>query len=125
MKTIRMPKELAEKWLAALRSGEFRQGREALCVADSFCCLGVLQMVVDGKVERYRDGRACAVPSQSWLNDHQIAFQGSEENEEGSLLRAAQAPFLPSLKRSASGANDYGYSFAELADAIEAALEAT
>jgi hypothetical protein len=32
-------------WVAALRSGEYRQGKEALCktgrTADRFCCLGV------------------------------------------------------------------------------------
>lgn len=34
--------ENAQKWVAALRSGEFKQGREWLRTADDgFCCLGV------------------------------------------------------------------------------------
>lgn len=38
-----MNPEVKAKWVAALRSGRFKQGREALrdC-EDNFCCLGVL-----------------------------------------------------------------------------------
>lgn len=38
--------EWKTKWLAALRSGEYAQGRSALRVNDTFCCLGVLCDVV-------------------------------------------------------------------------------
>ena len=31
MKTIKMKRADAEKWLAALRSGEYKQGRDYLC----------------------------------------------------------------------------------------------
>ena len=34
--------ELTKAWLAALRSGEFKQGRDALRKGDEWCCLGVL-----------------------------------------------------------------------------------
>lgn len=38
-----MDPELKAKWVAALRSGEYKQGRRALrSVANEFCCLGVL-----------------------------------------------------------------------------------
>lgn len=38
-----MRKELKEKWLEALRSGKYKQGRgELRSVNDEFCCLGVL-----------------------------------------------------------------------------------
>jgi hypothetical protein len=37
-----MNKEVKEKWLAALRSGEYKQGRHALKQDNNFCCLGVL-----------------------------------------------------------------------------------
>ena len=36
-----MKKELIEQWIAALRSGEYQQGRERLKDGDNFCCLGV------------------------------------------------------------------------------------
>lgn len=37
-----MKPEIKAKWVAALRSGEYKQGREALRIGDRFCCLGVL-----------------------------------------------------------------------------------
>lgn len=43
-----MKKSVAKAWVAALRSGKYRQGKKRLRVAgetrkqDSFCCLGVL-----------------------------------------------------------------------------------
>lgn len=38
-----MKKEVADQWVAALRSGQYEQGRSALRVGEkSYCCLGVL-----------------------------------------------------------------------------------
>lgn len=37
-----MDNELKAKWTAALRSGEFVQGRDALHKDGAYCCLGVL-----------------------------------------------------------------------------------
>jgi hypothetical protein len=37
-----MHREIAEQWIAALRSGKYEQGRNTLRDGDSFCCLGVL-----------------------------------------------------------------------------------
>lgn len=37
-----MKKEVAMKWVAALRSGKFKQGHGVLHSGDKFCCLGVL-----------------------------------------------------------------------------------
>jgi hypothetical protein len=38
--------EYKAKWVAALRSGEYRQGQGKLRTGDAFCCLGVLCDVV-------------------------------------------------------------------------------
>lgn len=47
-----MKKSIARKWVKALRSGEYAQGRNALCIIgedyDRFCCLGVLINEVEG-----------------------------------------------------------------------------
>ena len=49
-----MNKELLKRWVAALRSGEYKQGTEVLCDYDEdgnavgFCCLGVLQNIEPG-----------------------------------------------------------------------------
>jgi len=40
--------EVKEDWLAALRSGEYTQGKDFLCRANgSMCCLGVLRDTID------------------------------------------------------------------------------
>ena len=37
-----MKPEVKAAWIAALRSGEYKQGRAQLRTGDQFCCLGVL-----------------------------------------------------------------------------------
>jgi hypothetical protein len=37
-----MNPRVKEKWLAALRSGEYKQEKDTLRIGDCFCCLGVL-----------------------------------------------------------------------------------
>lgn len=53
-----MDKDIKQKWVAALRSGEYEQLREELCSTLSpkcFCCIGVLALLndivsIDGKI---------------------------------------------------------------------------
>lgn len=46
-KQFYLPKDFAERWIAALRSGNYKQGKSKLCTIDSnnniptYCCLGV------------------------------------------------------------------------------------
>lgn len=46
-----MKRELRDKWVAALRSGEYEQGKDGLLAKEFgryvYCCLGVLQDVAD------------------------------------------------------------------------------
>jgi hypothetical protein len=51
-----MTPETFDKWTAALRSGKYKQGKNALQANGRFCCLGVLCEVV-------------GVPSRPRLND--------------------------------------------------------
>ena len=37
----------APDWVKALRSGDYEQGKEALCKGGSFCCLGVLCEILE------------------------------------------------------------------------------
>ena len=51
--------EYAKKWVEALRSGEFKQGKYQLKTFDEegntrYCCLGVAEEVID-EVKRYCD----------------------------------------------------------------------
>ena len=51
-----MRKKMNEKtkgvWLEALRSGEYKQGKGALCKNGKFCCLGVLYDVAGKRWEQ-------------------------------------------------------------------------
>jgi len=113
--TIRMPKESLDKWLAALRSGTYPQGFGLMEKNGKFCCLGVLQQVLAGEVERHACGTAVGVPSEAWLAKHRIRFLDSRPDHGN--------PFLPSLGMSAACANDHKHTFTQIADAIEACAE--
>ena len=65
----------AQKWVRALRSGKYKQGRECLCVDGKFCCLGVVcELAIKAgvrvkKSETQEDGvrydeQACVLPTK-------------------------------------------------------------
>lgn len=117
-KTIHMPADLLANWLAALRSGKYEQGYGLLMDGEGrFCCLGVLQDVVDC-VESYGSGKSYCLPSMDWLRAHNIEFSGDD-------FLPNRSPLLPKFGREAHQVNDDGESFAEIADAIEACAEVT
>lgn len=102
-----MNAELKAKWIEALRSGRYEQGRERLRSDDGFCCLGVLCDVYD---------------SSQWVTDPELG---------GYLYDKAYAflpTFLPAFaalgptEATLAGLNDEGKSFVEIADYIEANL---
>lgn len=128
MKTIKMPKETLDKWLAALRSGEYKQTPGVLRSLDGgYCCLGVLQHVLDGKVTPDEVDNE-ELPPLAWLDEKGITFCGVRS------LKHKQ-PFLPSLGCYAAEANDatedpyedgeevHTHNFHQIADAIEQAAE--
>lgn len=54
-----MDSETKAKWVAALRSDEYKQGRGCLrSEADEFCCLGVLADILDHKGWRRERSRS-------------------------------------------------------------------
>lgn len=105
----------AKKWLAALRSGEYQQGRGALCRADRFCCLGVACAVYQKDVGDLKvkdvanmtefDGETGVLPKrmQAWLGI----------NDENPDLYDGQR------ERPMASRNDSGATFADLANLIE------
>ena len=95
-----MTPEFKAKWVAALRSGKYQQGRDALRTGDMFCCLGVACDLID---------------PDAWERDNGYgAWQ--ELNTDGMDL-----PFIGNADaETLSGMNDSGYTFEEIADYIEA-----
>lgn len=89
--------EFKQDWLAALRSGEYEQGKAFLSNNGRFCCLGVAKEICS--IEKASDGIEL-------LN-----------------VGAAEALGLPYyVQCDLSGMNDSGRTFAEIADYIEGNL---
>lgn len=144
MKTIYMKRADWEKWDSALRSGKYQQCEGTLTNGEGFCCLGVLEQVLDGDVERDAGWEGCArkdrepfdIPSKPWLADHGITFLGKDPNAETPSTGGARNPYLPKLGTSAASANDdtdydpafglrFNNNFIAIADAIADAVEFT
>lgn len=51
IKDVRLPKAFKNKWLKALRSGDFKQGQDFLESSDGYCCLGVACRIVHPKMK--------------------------------------------------------------------------
>lgn len=121
---IRMPQWMKDKWVKALRSGEYEQGRNILKDTHGrYCCLGVLQQVVDGDVERYADmsrsdfGRPLPTPSEEWCTAKGITGDAS-------LIRAGLGWIPEGSRLSLMTLNDHGlHKFNQIADIIEKGVE--
>lgn len=123
-----MNAEIKAQWVAALRSGEYRQGEGMLHHVrdDNYCCLGVLcDLASKAGVEVYvsvefnrtsYDGNAHSLPPsvQEW------AWLDSELPEVG-LSTAAVLEVGGSEDEPAhlAGLNDNGWSFEQIADQID------
>lgn len=120
---IRMPKASAEKFLKALRSGEYKQGKFKLKDAyGGYCCLGVMQQCLTGQVETTSLGGVLGYPTAEWYKMNKITLgtvinTGGEVNIGGLLL--------PDGSRTTAGSmNDtLGYTFEQIADVFEANME--
>jgi len=116
MKHIKMPKEIADKWIAALESGDFNQGKSRLGTAkEGYCCLGLLQVVVSGSVENPN----MMGPSMEWLRDHNITFFSR------GFLKETNFPHCEREDDNFANINDIGVSFPEIAELLKDEIEYT
>ncbi|WAX21892.1 hypothetical protein [Stenotrophomonas phage RAS14] len=106
--TILMPKKRAQKWLKALRSGEYIQddGQLHSSVSGGFCCLGVEQYVNNGKVvENSFKSETCDLgewanfPSHKYLEEAGMLYVNSWNNKSGD-------PYIKSEDECVSELND-------------------
>lgn len=115
-KTILMKKADAKAWLKALRSGRYTKGKGTLRAKNKFCCLGVLEHALDGRVERR------TLPSYKWLEKHGIHMR----NDIHGYWKTGSNPAVCEYEdRSlASGVNDdTNASFKQIADFIEPCIQ--
>lgn len=126
-----MNEEIKAQWTAALRSGEYEQGREYLSSDGKFCCLGVLcdLAVRAGIIEQYTtytpytdygQGDDEILPSEvaAWAGLAGENRQNPVTNPEGidGLLWSRRGERHPTLAE----LNDGGTPFAKIAEVIEA-----
>lgn len=115
-----MNPEIKAKWVAALRSGEYKQGMYVLRRGDAFCCLGVLcDLRAKSGMGKWRTERGRLVyddgseTSISTLNA--VVLSWAELEQEEPCVRLADKDTLACR-------NDAGATFAEIADIIEREL---
>lgn len=98
-----MKKAIATKWVKALRSGKYKQGRGCLLDEGKYCCLGVLCEVVSPE-------------SRDWYFGAQltktIAGKCGIKSLDGALPESSESYSLSIL-------NDSGVSFETIAKIIE------
>lgn len=123
-----MKPAIKRRWVDALRSGKYEQGRGLLCHDGRFCCLGVLCELAaeDGVVERQprtdgavvfdRTPNAGLTAGLVLLPAAVMAWAGLDVDYAGRVVIGGKYEPIPDHN------DDGGASFDELADAIEAQL---
>ena len=117
-----MDPELKSKWISALRSGEYKQGKEYLRDGDTWCCLGVLAKVqgfdVPNRTEEVRSYRW--KETLGWYVHVLAGMNDGRLREIQGLLRVTEAFQNISMKYPED--LDKQYTFPEIADYIERTL---
>ena len=116
-----MNKNIKNKWLKALRSGEYKQGKSALRDGDTYCCLGVL-------TELYRKETGLGIWEKGkigmdFYNEEEISMgvpskticEWAGLNDENPSVESEHGICIAEI-------NDKGVSFNEIADIIEEQL---
>ena len=116
-----MKKEYRDRWVAALRSGDYIQGQGSLKNGDKFCCLGVLCDILAKELDV--DWEAPGRGFHRELFDGYTYLLPDIIKEEVDLEGLDPVITIKDEKEFISQFNDErGITFAELADAIEEQL---
>lgn len=125
-----MNEDIKARWVAALRSDEYEQGKDWLCKDGKYCCLGVLSDLA------VKDGVIDAPEATTW-DEAALNFDGEpallpeavaewagimrfDEHYDGVVV-PAEDPIVPfgDEEKTLAELNDEGKTFSELADLIE------
>lgn len=114
-----MKRDVAKKWVKALRSGKYEQGRGYLREGDTWCCLGVLCDVLGMKGRTSGDVYTFGKYSYENLPPKAVKLAGMCSNAgiptDGARISLGHVPSF-----SLADANDRGVTFPKIADYIEA-----
>lgn len=118
--------ENAKKWVAALRSGEFKQGRHRLHLIqeNSHCCLGVLcelyqREVGDLLVEPNESGFATRYDGEACHLVQKVMDWAGVQDTHGKYFVDVGVDEECQVVASLTAQNDAGKTFDEIADIIE------
>lgn len=123
-----MKPDIKQRWINALRSGNYDQARLSLRDGDNFCCLGVLCDLYGKEKDVlwiFEDFEESESPTNEYLcafdgglPDNVMAWAGLEYDYEANPVLEIRAD---GTEIHATTANDtYRYDFAKIADLIEA-----
>lgn len=107
-----MKKEIADRWVSALRSGDYAQGIGYLNNAGNYCCLGVLCEIVKEEIN---------LP----VSDHRLVEYGKVGNV---AVLPPEVVYFTEMRTddgflsnglTLAGMNDKGMNFNKIADVIE------
>lgn len=120
-----MNEQVKAKWVAALRSGEFQQGKHALRSNEGYCCLGVLcelhRREFGGNWLQRAGGGWFYLDRSSFLPAEVLEWAGLEHSWPKVEIDGDTAS-LDSHNDGSSGYNTRRKSFEEIAKAIEEQL---
>ena len=107
-----MKLDIADKWIAALRSGEYKQAVGALYDGEGYCCLGVLCKVL---------GEEFTKDNEYWEVDGEYSVLPGNLVERAGMYSPAGCFWEgdDETERSLTEENDNGQTFEEIADIIE------
>lgn len=122
-----MNPEIKAEWIRRLRSGDYEQGRGALCRDNTYCCLGVLSEIASERriVDRVElvdvdftfmcyseDTTTLPVAVQDWV--------GISSGVGRFMLPGSVKTRDDRTRLSLAMLNDTGFTFSQIADIIEA-----
>lgn len=88
-----MIKDIKEKWVTALRSGEYTQTRQCLRKGDTFCCLGVLSDIYISETDAAKWQRGNAydeIRVLTWKQEPENEEDYEDRFEESELPKPVQ-----------------------------------
>ena len=136
MLKTKMNPEVKQKWIDALRSGDYEQGSEKLRGPNGYCCLGVLcDLYIKENNKEWDFGgygeygeETNPQPMDYWYFDEESEFLPESVMNWAKLylrnpiLRVDDNDEMFEFNEEVSTLNDEGYSFSMIADLIEAQM---
>jgi len=116
-----MNKDIAKKWVDALRSGEYKQGKGYLKnAAGEYCCLGVLCEVVGEKFTLFQGEPSyrCGINSHNLYLPPEIVAKAGLRTSNGFISKSGTYAYS-----NLADMNDNCMSFEYIADVIEKEVE--